>query len=123
MNGGEYASCPLSMHHFTLSTAKGSQAFIYLLPEQRPTTLTLSSYLSLANAVRPEPKRMLKLVKDCHGVGYEAFKKQLHQAWEGKGSKAINPPKDEAVSRAREHLMSIFHIFSMGISHQPSSYT
>lgn len=103
MNGGEYVSCPLSMHHFTLSRAKGSQAFIYLLPEQRPAVLTLSSYLSLASAVRPEPKGMLKLVKDCHGVGHEAFIKQLHQAWEGKESEAINPPRDEAVSRARQH--------------------
>lgn len=48
-------------------------------------------------------KRMLKLVKDCHGMGYEAFIKQLSRAWEGKESKAINPPRDEAVSRAREH--------------------
>lgn len=103
MNGGEYASCPLSMHHFAPSRAKGSQAFIYPLPEQRPTILTLSSYLSLANAARAEPKRMLKLLKDCHGVGHEAFIKQLHQAWEGKESEAINPPRHEAVSRAREH--------------------
>lgn len=103
MNGGEYASCPLSIHHFTPSGRKGSQAFIYLLAEQRPTILTLSNYLSLANAVRPEPKRILKLMKDCHEVGYAAFIKQLHQAWEGKESKAINPAREEAVSRAREH--------------------
>lgn len=102
MNGGEYASCPLSIHHFTLSRRKGSWAFIYLLAEQRPTILTLSNYLSLANAARPEPKRILKLVKDCHGVGYAAFIKQLHQAWEGKESKAINPARHEAVSEARE---------------------
>lgn len=103
MNGGEYASCPLSIHHFTLGRRKGSQAFIYLLAEQRPTILTLSNYLTPANAARPEPKKILKLVKDCHGVGYEAFIKQLHLAWEGKESEAINPARNAAVRGAREH--------------------
>lgn len=103
MDGGEYASRPLSMHHFTLSRRKGSQAFIYLPAEQRPTILTQSNYLSPANAAKPEPKRILKLVRDGHGVGYAAFIKQLRQAWEGKESKVFNPARDEDASGAREH--------------------